>query len=267
MFTEHTTPEGLVTMSSSLIPAVHAFSTRYGGVSGNGFETMNVSLSRGDTRENVRENYRRWCSVFGAGVDDCCVTNQVHGNTVAIVTAADRHVCLSEVPSPADGLVTGEKNLPIFCFTADCVPAILWDAEGHAAGAIRCGWKSSVADILFYALSAMQSLGAQSKNIRVALGPSIGRCCFETDADVPDAITRWLDGDTAGLWSVRDDGKYMVDLRLANARRLTQLGVPVANIDISRECTMCSHEKYWSARYTAKHHQLRGTLVSGIVLS
>ena len=200
MFTEHTTPEGLVTMSSSLIPAVHAFSTRYGGVSGN-------------------------------------------------------------------GLVTGEKNLPIFCFTADCVPAILWDAEGHAAGAIHCGWKSSVADILFYALSAMQSLGAQSKNIRVALGPSIGRCCFETDADVPDAITRWLDGDTAGLWSVRDDGKYMVDLRLANARRLTQLGVPMANIDISRECTMCSHEKYWSARYTAKHHQLRGTLVSGIVLS
>ena len=42
----------------------------------------------------------------------------------------------------------------------------------------------------------------------------------------------------------------MVDLLLSNARRLLQLGVPVQNIDLSDECTFCSHDKYWSHRYT-----------------
>ena len=45
------------------------------------------------------------------------------------------------------------------------------------------------------------------------------------------------------------EGKYLVDLRGANARRLTQLGVPEGNIAVSGECTVCSHEKYWSHRH------------------
>ena len=44
--------------------------------------------------------------------------------------------------------------------------------------------------------------------------------------------------------------KYLVDLRGANARRLQQLGLGPNQIDISEECTFCSHEKYWSHRYT-----------------
>ena len=95
---------------------------------------------------------------------------------------------------------------------------------------------------------------------------SIGRCCFETDRDVPDAIESWLSGDTEGLWTVREDGKYMVDLRLANARRLLQLGLKEDDIDIAEDCTMCQHGQYWSARYTAKHGQVRGSMVAGVVL-
>ena len=82
MFKKNTTNEGLVYLTSSILPAMHAFSTRLGGVSRNGFETFNISRNRGDDPKAVRENYRRWCGIFDAGVDDCCVTNQVHGNYV-----------------------------------------------------------------------------------------------------------------------------------------------------------------------------------------
>ena len=95
------------------------------------------------------------------------------------------------------------------------------------------------------------------------MGPAIGRCCFETDGDVPQAIERYLDGDTAGLWTRREDGKYMVDLRAANARRLLQLGLDAAHIDLSEECTMCSHEKYWSHRYTKGQ---RGSQAATIIM-
>ena len=266
MFQKHTNEDGLVYLTSSVIPAVHAFSTRLGGVSRNGFETFNIGGNRGDDPEAVRENYRRWCRIFDAGENDCCVTNQVHGSYIRRVTAADRHVCMTPEPVEADGLVTAEKNLPVFCFTADCVPVLLCDREQKTAAAVHCGWRSSVRDILANAVQEMEASGVKAENICAALGPSIGKCCFETDRDVPDAVERWLAGDTEGLWTVREDGKYMVDLRLANARRLLQLGLREENIDLSEDCTMCLHNQYWSARYTIKHGLVRGSMVAGIVL-
>ena len=262
MFVEEN-ENGLVYMRSEIIPLRHAFTTRYGGVSTGEWATLNLGSNRGDDPEAVRENYRRVAALFGAGIDGCCVTRQVHGTEVRVVTEQDRHVCLSTVPYEADGLVTNVHGLPIFCFVADCVPTLLCDSEAGVIAAVHCGWRSSVGDILGEALRKMRALGAESRNIRAAIGPSIGKCCFETDRDVPDAIEAWLCGETAGLIERRADGKYLVDLRGANARRLMQLGVPASQIDVSDECTFCSHDKYWSHRYT---HGRRGSQAAGIVL-
>ena len=260
MFIE-TNENGLITMRSSLIGAKHAFTTRYGGVSGGEFATLNLGSNRGDEPEAVRENYRRICALFGVDENGACVTNQVHKADVRTVSSADKHVCLGDVPYRADGIVTAEKGLPIFCFTADCVPVLLWDAEGRAIGAVHCGWRSSVGDILKNALDAMTALGAEIPAIRAAIGPAIGRCCFETDDDVPEAIDAWLGGDTEGLFTKRADGKTLVDLRAANARRLMRLGVPSENIDVSDECTFCSHDKYWSLRYTKGRRGSQGAVI------
>ena len=202
-------------------------------------------------------------SLMGAGIDDCAVTKQVHGNVVRVVTKADRHPCMTPVPYEADGIVTAEKGLPIFCFTADCVPALLLDREAGVAGAIHCGWRSSASDILKNAVERMEALGARRERICAAMGPAIGRCCFETDEDVPLALSAYLGGDTEGLWDRKENGKYLVDLRLANKRRLLQLGLREENIDLSDECTLCSHEKYWSHRYTKGN---RGSQAACIVL-
>lgn len=250
-------------MRSTLIPARHAFTTRYGGVSRGEFASLNLGSNRGDDPEAVRENYRRVCALMGAGIDDCAVTKQVHGSEVRVVTKADRHVCMSTVPYEADGLVTNERGLPIMCFIADCVPALLCDREHSVIAAVHCGWRSSVADILGETVKKMCALGAKPENIHAAMGAAIGRCCFETDDDVPEAVEKYLSGETQGLFDRRADGKTMVDLRAANAVRLRQLGLRAENIDISPECTMCSHEKYWSHRYTKGR---RGSQAAAIVL-
>ncbi len=253
----------LVYMSSSVIPAKNIFTTRFGGVSTGEFASLNLLSNKGDPPVNVRENFSRLCAELGVGIDDCAVTNQVHGKVVRTVTEKDRHVCLSPVNYEADGLVTNVRGLPIICFTADCVPALLCDDVHGVAAAVHCGWRSSVADILGEAVCRMQALGAKPENIKAAFGPAIGACCFETDGDVPAAIEKYLGGDVDGLWTVRADGKYLVDLRKADKRRLFQLGVPEENIDVSDECTVCSHEKYWSHRYTKGR---RGGQAAAIVL-
>ena len=153
------------------------------------------------------------------------------------------------------------EGLPILCFTADCVPVLLCDPDRHIAAAVHCGWRSTVQDILGEAVKGMVSLGAEPENIRAAIGPAIGACCFETDDDVPQAIETYLSGDTAGLFTRRPDGKTLVDLRAANARRLVQLGLSPENIDISHECTMCSHDKYWSHRYTKGRRGSQGAVI------
>ena len=261
-FIEHN-ENGIVYMSSTLIPARHLFTTRYGGVSTGYLSSLTLLSGHWDEPENVRENFRRAAALLGAGPDDCAVTRQVHKNVVRLVDEKDRHVCLSAVPYEADGLATATKGLPLFCFTADCVPVLLCEKSGKAAAAVHCGWRSSVGDILGEALKQLRSLGAAPEELCAAIGPAIGRCCFETDDDVPEAITAWLKGDTQGLFVRRPDGKTLVDLRAANARRLRQLGVPAEKIDISGECTCCSHDKYWSHRYT---HGQRGGQAAAIVL-
>ncbi len=237
-------------MSSTLLPARHAFTTRFGGVSTGYLSSLNLISGHGDEPENIRENFRRVAALMGAGVDDCAVTKQVHKADVRLVDKRDRHVCMSTVPYEADGIATATKRLPLFCFTADCVPVLLCEKSGKAAAAVHCGWRSSVGDILGEALRQLKTLGAEPGELCAAIGPAIGRCCFETDDDVPEAVTAWLGGDTEGLFVRRTDGKTLVDLRAANKRRLIQLGVPAEQIDVSEECTFCSHEKYWSHRYT-----------------
>ena len=57
---------------------VHAFSTRLGGVSEGIYSSMNLSFTRGDKDEAVRENYRRLADAVGFRMEDI-VTSDTYG--------------------------------------------------------------------------------------------------------------------------------------------------------------------------------------------
>lgn len=250
-------------MTSDKLASKHIFSTRMGGVSCGVWDSWNFGENRGDEVENVRENYRRAGEIFGVGGDDFVVTRQVHGIEVRIASETDRHKIGEPVPYEIDGLVTNVKGLPILIHIADCVPVLMEDREAGVIAAVHCGWKSSVADILGVAVSKMCAMGAKPENIRAAVGASIGFCCFETDAEVPAAVEKYLGGDTEGLIKDEANGKFHVDLRGANARRLLQLGLIPENIDVSEECTKCNQQKYWSHRGSKG---IRGSMCAAIML-
>jgi YfiH family protein len=255
----------LVYMTAPNIPFTHAFTTRWGGVSAGVLESLNLGENRGDAEENVRENYRRVFEALGLPEQGACFTRQVHKNTVRVVTEADRRTPFSPFPYEADGIVTNVRGLPLFCFTADCVPVLLCDPAAGVAGAIHCGWRSTVADILGMAIARMVELGAQIGNIRAAIGPAIDLCCYETDADVPAGIDGLLGAESAGTYfPVGDSGKFMADLKETNRRRLLQLGLSAENIAVSDECTACNSDKYWSHRAT---HGERGAQAAVIAVS
>ncbi len=253
--------DGLRLMTAPNISARHAFTTRFGGVSGGIWSSLNLGENRGDDPEAVRENYRRLKSALG--IKGLVFSKQVHKTRVRYVTGADAREPYGPLPYEADGLVTDEAGLALIIFTADCIPILLHDPKRHIAAAAHAGWRGTVGNIAGAAVVAMASLGSDPADIRAAIGPGISYCCFETGPEVPEAVLAVLGG--GGERFIRpsaNEGKFFVDLKGVNRELLVRAGVPGENISVSEECTVCRHDKYWSHRYTKGE---RGSQASVII--
>lgn len=261
-FTENV-KNGLVYMTASNIETVHAFTTRIGGVSGGIYAELNLGEKSGDSQENVTSNYRALCEALSTPFENLVFPRQIHSNLIRCVSFSDVHKLFSSVPYEADGLITSVPELPLIIFTADCIPVLLYDPTKKVIGAVHCGWRGSVANIAGEAVSKMHLYyGSEPSDICAAIGPGIGLCCFETGDDVAKAVRNIL-GCESSEFVFKKDTKYMVDLKGTNKRLLEKSGILPENITVSAECTMCSHEKYWSHRYTKG---LRGSQAAIIML-
>ena len=241
---------GLPLTTAGIITARHAFTTRHGGVSDGICESLNLGENRGDDPANVRENYRRLGNALGFDYRNLVFTRQIHGNEVRIVNAGDRHELFGGVPYDADGLVTNEPGVPLIAFTADCAPLLMHDPVAGVIAAVHCGWRGTVADIIASAVYRMERLGAVAANIRAAVGPAIGKCCFEVGPEVPEAIAALIGDRAEALIVPGKPGKFYADLPGVCRARLETLGVESGNIAVSDECTYCNSDKYWSHRAT-----------------
>ena len=254
--------------------AVHAFTTRSGGVSRGIFSTLNLGQNTGDQPEDVRQNYSLLGTALGFDPEALALSRQVHGTAVRLVTRENRTPPFAPVPYEADALITAETDVPLMIFTADCVPILLFDPVAGVAGAVHAGWRGTAGDIAGKAVGEMtRSFGCRPADIRAAIGPSISACCYETGRDVADVL-RPLLGGAASAFVARSNStpvtaadqtvKYLVDLKGANGVLLERAGLMKENIDISPECTACLPEKYWSHRVT---HGRRGSQASVIMMT
>ena len=256
---------GLVFMTVEGFGVRHAFSTRLGGVSTGHLSSLNLGENRGDNPDHVKENYRRLGTAIGIDTTEMVYTKQVHGNIVRVASRIDCRHPYDPIPYEADGLVTNEKNLPLIAFTADCIPMLLSDPIDGVIAAVHCGWRSTVSDIVGNAIDAMCRLDAELKNIRAAIGPGIGFCCFETGPEIPEAIVSFLGKNSAASFfypKTNVAGKFMVDLKGVNRTRLLQKGIPAENITVSDECTVCSSQKYWSHRATHGNRGVQACIIA-----
>ena len=182
---KHNSLEYLV---SSEIAVPHAFTTRLGGVSTGCFESLNLTVGRGDSLENVEENIRVLAGGVGFDPERIVLTRQIHSCFVRVVTDADCLGLCHQAYPQCDGLVTNTPGLAILVFTADCTPILLWDPVTGAVGAAHAGWRGTAADIAGETVRTMQdACGCNRADIRAAIGSNIGFCHLESGAVVPQA--------------------------------------------------------------------------------
>ena len=231
-------------LRSDVIPRegfVHGFPTRAGGVSVGKRASLNLGYRWGDVPENVVENRRRVAEAAGFAIDQLQTTRHVHGTRVWFVGDA--------LPDPAefDVLVTARPGDTLGAFAADCIPILFCDPRARVAAAAHAGWRGTVAGIAGIAVAAMRDRhGSRPEDVRVALGPSIGPCCFEVGPEVVEAFERALPG-RPGL-VVQGPAKPHIDLRAATRAILERAGVRPEHIDDRPPCTRCDATRFFSFR-------------------
>ena len=219
----------------------HGFIGRTGGVSTGAFASMNLSYWVGDDDVAVDSNWQ----LIRREVPELKIVarlNQVHGN---VVHAATRDT--ATLRPPGDGLVTAEPGVMLGIFSADCVPILMVDPKNKIAGAFHAGWRGVLADIASVGVRAMEKLGARAAEIRAAMGPSIGQCCFEVDAELGDRFGREIEGAQNHTRAGRL-GKAFIDLRGVVHDQLERAGLDVSKIASVGPCTRCASDKFFSRR-------------------
>lgn len=249
-------------VADALEGTAHCFSTRLGGVSEGHLASLNLGVHRGDVYENVLKNYDILGDAVGFRKEQTVFTKQRHTDIIRVVDETNCGEGLyRETPEICDGQITDRPGVALVTFSADCTPVLLYDPVRRAIGAVHAGWRGTAQGIAAKAVEAMvREFGCRREDIQAAIGPCIGKCCFETDWDVPQAMLDAL-GPKAITGITQKGEKYFVDNKFLNTLWLQRAGI--GGLDISPDCTKCSPDRYWSHRVT---QGARGSLAGIIML-
>lgn len=152
---------------------------------------------------------------------------QVHGNVVRVLKRG--HTRDSDAIDRPDGdaVISNVPGLVLAVLVADCVPIVLADGTGGAAGAIHAGWRGTCARIGPTAVEAMRrEFGTDPANLVAAIGPSIGPGDYEVGEALVDAFQQagHQAGDLA-RWFAHHEARLHLDLWSANRDQLIAAGV------------------------------------------
>ncbi|XP_022612883.1 laccase domain-containing protein 1 [Seriola dumerili] len=235
-------------LTSTLIPDCfgHGFSTRSGGVSyAPTLSSMNLFSSRGrrDPGAVVAENRRRLALHAGFHPKPLHLVKVNHGSDVWVLGKAE--------PESYDGIVTDQTGVVVAAPGADCMPILFADPVSKVIGAAHAGWRGTLMGVAMATVEAMVTeFGCKVSDIVVAVGPSVGACCFTREREEARGFISIHPDCVPDPESVRPH----VDIRLANRILLQKGGIlpehihddTVTDRPSVTPCTSCHPELFFS---------------------
>lgn len=194
----------------------------------------NLAYHVNDIKQNVDKNRLIMAKKYDFDLNKLFYMNQVHGNNVVIVDENSPRLI-----DNCDGLITKEKNLTLMVMVADCIPILFMDKIKGVIAAVHAGRNSTFQKIAqVTALKMIEQLGCKAENIEVILGPSIQKCCYEVNTQMAQIVE-------TSFGKEFTNGR-LIDLQGINKKLLNNIGIK--NISISKICTKCSEEEFFSYR-------------------
>ncbi|MBL8211690.1 MAG: peptidoglycan editing factor PgeF [Bryobacterales bacterium] len=169
---------------------------------------------------------------------DIATLKQVHSDRIAVVDGPR-----PEMFDEGDALVTRSAVVRLVIRTADCVPILLADPRQRAVAAVHAGWRGTASRIVAKTVDRMTAdFGTRAADVVAAIGPSIGRCCYQVGPEVLEQLRTWVP--ELGQTAQHD----CVNLPQINREQLLAVGVPDGKIFLSHLCTRCRAEDFHSFR-------------------
>jgi len=174
---------------------------------------------------------------LGLFPDNLVMVKQVHGSTIVVAERPDPEL----LETPADGLITRVPGLVLGIRTADCVPVFFWDPVRKVAGIVHGGWKGVKDGIIAQMLKIFEKkCGTKMRDLRVAIGPSIRKCCYE--------VGKEFLGYFPGFYHGKDAAVGNLDLVGVIKSRLLKRGILESHVDDTGLCTVCENRNFFSYR-------------------
>uniref|UniRef100_A0A3Q3XLY9 Purine nucleoside phosphorylase LACC1 n=1 Tax=Mola mola TaxID=94237 RepID=A0A3Q3XLY9_MOLML len=236
-------------LRSTLIPDCfgHGFSTRSGGVSYiPTLSALNLfsSSRRRDPGAVVQENRRRLAVHAGFHPLPLRLVKVNHARDVWVLGKAE--------PESYDAMVTDRTGVVLAAPGADCMPILFADPASKVIAVAHAGWRGTLMGVAMATVENMATaFGCRVSDILVAVGPSVGACCFTLDWDQALDFSRRIHPDCV---PDPESARPHVNIRLANRVLLERGGVLPEHIhdDTVTErpcvtpCTACHPEAFFS---------------------
>ena len=246
------TPDGKVRILSLICEPleragfINAFSTRLGGVSPLASGALNLAYFKGDEKENVVENRRRFLKAIGANHAQIVTARQTHSTERSNVESIEQ----VRGPQPeCDAMMTRVPGVLLAVQTADCVPVLIGDTKSGVVAAVHAGWRGTAGRITERTIADMMlSMGVSPRDCVAALGPAACAECYEVGEDVIERYKKEFGYWRKLLVNFKENGKAHLDIRTANVQQLSFCGFSEDRIHVSEYCTMHQNELFFSYR-------------------
>ncbi len=224
-------------------PIIASFSTKNGGVSQDCYQSMNLSFTTGDKRDNVLQNYQIFANEIDVDFNKMVLSSQQHNDNILIATSDHAGMGVKKNKSYADidGIYTEQIGLPIITGHADCTPIFFYDKKRHAIGLVHSGWRGTAKEIVKKMTKLFKAKGSNTEDILCVIGPAICYDCYEVGEEVVSAMPTYCH-------LKRSVGKPHIDLKDINRQILIYSGILSEHIEVSNYCTKCHSDLFFSHR-------------------
>jgi len=238
----------------------HAVSTRHGGVSGKSeIGTLNLGFNASDSKENVIENYKRFCISSSFDINNLVFAHQTHTDNVRYVTKNDcgKGIFKNRDYTDIDALITDKEEVALVIHAADCVPITYVDTVNRAIGNAHCGWRGTYKMLAQKTLNEMiDRFGTNPQDVICTIGPAICKDCYEVSKDLYIKFKDKFGFDNC-IYAKED--KYYLDLMNINKNILLNMGV--TRIAVSDLCTSCNKDDLYSHRGLGPKRGLMSSII------